>query len=357
MIKQGFSGNISFPNPTFIEVIEEDFYDGFDGVVQVINLNTSPQFIGKVYKSKIKVLDSSSDWMSTTYNYDTHGRNTSSVGNNHLTPTSTNSEQNTFSYDWDNNLLTQNRTHNYNSVITTFNQRRTYDNWGRLRDYYTTLNGTEKLTSSYSYNARDLLIERNLHNDVYSGTNAWLQSIDYTYNNQGWLERINNATLGGTNISLPTGCSGAFPNPGTTLVSDPIDNKDLFYYENRFDVLQSGLSGTVQKDGNISQSIWRTRGRFRQSYSYTYDELKRLKTATFREINDAGTVTTSNLYNTSYSYIDLRGNFSNLSRSGNYLSNDCWVQGTLDNLSYTYQSGTNKLTSNTETGLTTQGGF
>ncbi len=356
-VKQGFSSNIAFPNPTFTEVIKENFYDGFDGVVQVINLVSNPQYIGRLYKGKTKVLGSSNDWISTTYNYDPYGRNTSSVGNNHLTPTSTNSEQNSFTFDYAGNELTRNRTHTYNSISTTYNQRRTFDSWSRLADYYTSLNGTEKLTSRYSYNARDLLTEINLHNDVYAGTNAWLQSVDYTYNNQGWLERINNSTLGGTNIGLPGGCSGSLPNPGTTLITDPIDNKDLFYYENKYDVLESGLTGTIQKNGNISQVLWRTRGRFRQTYSYTYDELNRLKTGTYREMNDSGTITVSNTYNTSYSYADLRGNFSALSRSGYYLNADCWTQGTLDNLSYTYQSGTNKLTSNSETGLSTQGGF
>jgi hypothetical protein len=79
-----------------------------------------------------------------------------------------------------------------------------------------------------------------------------------------------------------------------------MDQKDLFYMQLQYDALFSGFAGTLRKDGNISQAIWRVRGRERQAYSYSYDGLQRISTASYSDISDAGTVTASARYNTSY---------------------------------------------------------
>jgi RHS repeat-associated protein len=133
--------------------------------------------------------------------------------------------------------------------------------------------------------------------------------------------------------------------------------KDLFYMQLQYDNLFSGVAGTLRKDGNISQAIWRVRGRERQAYSYTYDGLQRISTANYSDINDAGTITTSNRYNTSYTYADLRGNISNNQRNGLFLSGACYTQALLDNMTYTYTSGSNKISSISDAANVTQGGF
>ena len=119
----------------------------------------------------------------------------------------------------------------------------------------------------------------------------------------------------------------------------------------------SGVAGTLRKDGNISQAIWRVRGRARQAYSYMYDGLQRISSANYSDIADAGTVSASGTYNTSYTYADLRGNISNNVRNGLYLSGACYTPAILDNMTYTYTSGTNKISSISDAALSTQGGF
>lgn len=132
---------------------------------------------------------------------------------------------------------------------------------------------------------------------------------------------MNSPSLGGANIAFQT-CT-TLPNPGATTVAQDIDRKDLFYMQLQYEVLHSGLSGTIRKDGNIAQAIWRVRGRERQAYSYTYDGLQRITAGTYSDINDAGTVTPTNRFNTSYTYADLRGNISNNQRNGLYLNASC----------------------------------
>lgn len=356
VIKTGFATQV-LSNPSFNEIIAENFYDGHDGTSQVINLTTNPQYIGREYKTKNKILGSSSDWITETMSYDIFGNKVNIVGNNHLTLTSTNCEQLSLSYDYDNNILSNNRTHTYNSIATNFNERKVYDIQGRFIDYFVSHAGIEKKAANYNYDFQDNLIERNIHYENNSGINTFLQSVDYSYNAQGWMYKINNATLGGTNIALPINCSPTLPNPGTTTITDPLDNKDLFYQELKFDNLHSGINGTIQKNGNISQVVWRTRGRLRQAFSYTYDELNRIKTSTYYDVNDFGGVTASNTYNSSFNYSDLRGNISTLNRAGLYLNGSCWTQATLDNLSYSYTTNTNKLSSISEAALASQGGF
>jgi RHS repeat-associated protein len=103
-----------------------------------------------------------------------------------------------------------------------------------------------------------------------------------------------------------------------------------------------GMSGTIQKAGNISQLAWRIRGRERQSYSFSYDHLSRLSTATYYDVNGSNTATNTNLFNESLTY-DLRGNIFSLQRNGYYASSCNY--GDIDNLSFTYTTGTNQIAS------------
>ncbi|MBK7477942.1 MAG: hypothetical protein IPI11_18750 [Haliscomenobacter sp.] len=143
--------------------------------------------------------------------------------------------------------------------------------------------------------------------------------------------------MGGTllvisdSLALSATCSPSMPGPGSTpLVKHPEDN-DLFYLELRYDQLFSvssptggtisGLSGTLQKGGNIAQVAWRVRGRERQAYAFTYDTLSRLKTASYFDVNTSGTATASNRFNETLNY-DLRGNIGTLQRQG-FIQSTC----------------------------------
>ena len=359
-----WSGTVPSPiSPTELTIKAADeltraYYDGHDGSSQV-DLAAKPQYRGKVRKSLAKVLDGSSTatWLHTTNSYNRQGQLDTIKGNNYQNPSNTLAEKITLTYDWADNLLRQTRVHKpSSSVIRTLAYRNTYGASGQRAGLYLKVDsGTEQLLANYTYNERDLLTQRNLHGIEVNGDDGHLQSLDYTYNGQGWLTRINQSGLTtSTGVGLKVSPTAPVaPNPATVAFSeDGPDGNDLFYLELKYDVLQSGLTGTPRKDGNIAQVIWRTRGRERQAYSATYDYLSRMSVASYYDITDAGTVSSDQKFKEEVTYADARGNIKTLKRNGMYPSGSAWAVGQIDNLTYGYTSGTNKLVTVTEAAST-----
>jgi len=108
-----------------------------------------------------------------------------------------------------------------------------------------------------------------------NGSN-FLQQIDYKYNIKGWITGINNP--------YELGC-------------------DLFAM--KFEYEENGSEYT----GNITSITWASE-KFvsAKTYNYTYDNLSRLKTATYSDENKYGV-------NITY---DLNGNIKTLSRNGQF---------------------------------------
>jgi len=335
---------------SFQLTFSELFYDGYDGNITL----TAPQYMGKVRKSKIKVIDLTND-IENVFTYDVHGRVISSNGNSLLNST-LGSELISYAYDWAGNKLTEERFHNPGSGATTGSQtikyEWQYDQNGRFNNYLLSLNSQFQHIAEYSYNFYDEMIERNVGSTFISGSYAWLQSIDYTYNNMSWLTKINSNGHTGTQLAFPSsGCSVTMPSPSATTRVPWPESNDLFYLELRYDQLFAnntaggdiaGMGGTAQKAGNISQLAYRVRGRERQSYSFTYDYLSRLTAATSYDVNTTNTATNTNRFNESLTY-DIRGNINALQRQGYYASTCGFDQ--IDNLTYTYTPNTNRIAS------------
>jgi RHS repeat-associated protein len=299
---------------------------------------------GKVKTAKSKAFDSGGTWLQTTYSYDIYGRQSGTTGNNYLLPADLNAETTSFCYDYADNLLHEVRNSKKTSTTTySITQDHDYDHWGRnTLNKHKVGSGSTYTINQLNYDWKGQVIERNLGKS--SGAANYLQSLDYTYNAQGWLQTINTPSLGGANIPLvscPTVQSAI--NPGTA--SSTPDLNDLFYLDLKYDVLQSGLSSTAYKNGNISQAVWRIRGRERQAYMYTYDNQRRLTWAMYRGLNDVGAVTNNDQWNEQVSY-DARGNISTFKRNAKYKASGgatCWSDGEIDNLTYTYNTNTNKI--------------
>lgn len=336
VIKTGlFSDTIPSPIPTTqppTEVYTENVY-GTTGIDK-----------GKIKITKVKVFDTGGTWLQTTNTFDAFGRISSSTGNNYLIPTDFSAETMSYIYDYADNVLKDTRVSKKTSSASyTLTQTHNFDHWGRnTLNTHQVGSGTVHNISQLNYNWKDQLIERNI-GKIPTKPN-YLQSLDYRYNNQGWLLSINQETLFGNNTGF-VACNNTqnMPNPGATYATP--DSSDLFFLNLRYDTLQSGLSGTTCKNGNISQVIWRVRGRERQAYSLTYDYLDRMTAARYDNMADAGTVNNTNAWNENLSY-DIRGNIITLSRNGKYKTTSgatCWTDGQIDNLTYTYNSNTNKL--------------
>ncbi|PQJ78762.1 DUF6443 domain-containing protein [Polaribacter porphyrae] len=136
-----------------------------------------------------------------------------------------------------------------------------------------------------------------------------LQTIDYKYNVRGWLTNIND-----------------------------VDNigSDLFTFKINYNTknIQTTSVYTPLYDGNISETIWRTKSDYKKrGYQYSYDDLSRITYANYREENNL--LSGSGKFETSYNY-DKNGNLDELIRTG-AIGND------IDELSYDYSVSSNKL--------------
>ncbi|MBN8684316.1 MAG: RHS repeat-associated core domain-containing protein [Chitinophagales bacterium] len=297
--------------------------------------------IGKVKIDKVKVLDAAGTWLQTTFSYDQYGRVSNISGNNYLLPTDYMAENSSFLYDFADNGLQEIRTSKKTaSVAYTLTQKHNYDHWGRnTQNAHRVGSGQEMVLNQINYNWKNEVVEKNVGKTPTA--TQFLQSLDYTYNAQGWLKTINAPTLGGSNVGTPV-CptNPSLPNPG--VASSTPDANDLFYLELKYDQPESVLGGTAAKNGNISQAIWRVRGRERQAYVYSYDYLNRLSAATYRGLTDANAISNDNAWNEGAGY-DIRGNITNLGRGGRTLNDTCWQDGIIDFLAYEYYPNSNRL--------------
>jgi RHS repeat-associated protein len=190
-----------------------------------------------------------------------------------------------------------------------------YDHAGRLLNTWHKLNGgADILLVKNEYNELGQLVDKKLHSTVSDGSNA-KQSVDYRYNIRGWLTHINNAQV-------------------NTQPANNDDTNDLFGMELFYNQTDANLSNTALYNGNISATKWSSPevlGPVKEKgYTYSYDELNRIKTSVYKEkITSWITPATSLFSETGFNY-DLNGNILNLKR--NETATNVWM----DNLTYTY---------------------
>jgi RHS repeat-associated protein len=175
--------------------------------------------------------------------------------------------------------------------------------------------------------------------EAYNQANEnFLQTVDYRYNIRGWLTSINNAQLLADN--------GITNN----------DSNDLFGMELFYNQSDAGIANASQYNGNISAIKWSPNFNLgvtsTQAYSYSYDPMNRLKTASHKEKKSTGWQVGSfdesigDPSAPSISGYDFNGNILKLYRKG--LSN-----ANMDQLSYAYAG--NQLINVIDTGDKTKG--
>jgi RHS repeat-associated protein len=341
--KRGYhnlSGTLpSTDNPVINTLLEENFYDGYNGTSTI----TSPIYKNKLRKQRTKVLEDNvvnNQWIESELTYDAYGRVISTTGNNHRGQSETTST----SYDFADNVITTTQTITGPQGITQ-QMAYTYDHQGRKIDESISINGgTPKTLSNCVYNHRNEIIERNIGKTGVAGPTAYLQSVDYTYNVQGWLTGINELFSG----ILPMGpdpCGGG--GESSRFISENmsptnLDQMDIFSQKLNYDINNAGM--TNHKNGNISSIMWWHKGRYNQTYGYNYDFLDRVKVAAHGDYQNYPN--SPNRYDESFDY-DLRGNITKLNRKGvihdPYLNPQCYKVSTIDSLTYSYMPSTNKL--------------
>ncbi|MBN9286255.1 thrombospondin type 3 repeat-containing protein, partial [Flavobacterium sp.] len=189
-----------------------------------------------------------------------------------------------------------------------------------------------------------------------------VQGLDYLYTLHGWLKGVNAERLGyydstsGTYKIADAGLDGtnaALDAFGFTLnyyngdymsrfnASNAVDNRVLAYtkglnMEGNKDLFNGNIKEMITSLSDLSQNILPS-----QYNRYEYDQLNRLKTMnSVRQVNN--TTTFENSYKSDYSY-DRNGNLLTLNRWAPK-SATLAVADLMDQLTYNYQAGTNKLT-------------
>jgi len=293
------------------------------------------------------------DWLASYVFYDKYGRAIQTRGNNHLSLTIDNLR--TVVYDFGGRMLISKSYHKGagGNTVTVLN-RYVYDHGGRLlRVWQKNNSDADQVIASYSYNEIGQLKEKNIHCTAcvepgspsqYLNNANFLQSVDYKYNVRGWLTHINNAQLS---------------NDGTTNN----DANDYFGMELNYNATASGLGNTVQYNGNISAATWKSAGESsgttgRRAYTYTYDKSDRLKTSAFKMYGTSAWDKEANTLNENMTY-DHNGNILTLSRARNLRGvsglTSTSTPETMDNLVYTYASGSGNKLTKVEDGTNTKG--
>ncbi|RNC79741.1 MAG: hypothetical protein ED557_14585 [Balneola sp.] len=217
------------------------------------------------------------NWLEGVTFYDQYGNSIYTKSTNHVGGT----DENWTLYTFD-GLVAETRTKHVSSTDTVnISQNFVHDTQGRLIEEYH--NG--RLISKLTYNELGQVIKKEL--DDFNGS-SFVQTLDYTYHERGWLESVNDR------YHL---------------------NDDVFAYEL-----------TYNPNGDISEQEWNSQQTYRQRYTYTYNGLNQLTKADYISFI-GGSSSSDNGYGTEYTY-DLNGNISTLKRRSS---------GTLiDDLSYFY---------------------
>jgi len=326
----GYTGNVCQALGGTAEVYAVNYYDNYDfaptgyafdntnGIVNVRQkiTNTKTLLTGVKVKNIVTIPNeyTFNDWMLSVSYYDYKYKVIQTVSDNQSIG-GKDIISNNYSFT---SLVNKTKTHhtafnNDMEILEEFG----YDHTGRLIHHTIKLPECEKvLLSTNEYDNLGQLATKKIHatetsSGVYSN---YLQKTDYLYNIRGWLKQINNP--------------------------DDLNNngeQDIFglklYYQNDM----HGLN-IPQYNGNISAMLWKNslqNDKF--AYSYTYDNVNRLKTSSFAR-NDGNGWTSDNSYAENMNY-DANGNITTLTR---YADN----QQMIDNLTYSYDG--NRVSSITD---------
>jgi len=333
-----------------------DYYDFYDNQappfaydsshIEGLPDEASSHVRGMATGGMVRILDSlgnvTTNWLKKAAFYDELDRTIQAQSNNHLDLNAV--DKSSVLYNNIRRVDKTKTTHTAQSVTTSITQRNDYDHAGRvLKSYHQIIDTTEYLVAQYEYNAIGQLVDKKLHQP--DSLSEFLQSVDYRYNIRGWLTSINNAQL----------------QDDSDATND--DSNDFFGMELAYNT-SAGMSNTSYYNGNISAMKWKTLGDSegtigQRSYKYAYDKSDKLKDATFQVHGGSSWDQQVNTLNESMAY-DHGGNILKLKRNKNSRGLD--VQGstvtvtnsaaTMDSLSYSYSSNTNRIDKVEDSGTT-----
>jgi len=194
----------------------------------------------------------------------------------------------------------------------------TYSPQNRLLTHTHMMYGAQpQLLMNNTYDALGQLVSKKVGSTIASP----LQKIDYKYNIRGWLTDINN----------------------TENLQQDNDPKDLLAFKINYNKVEGNTAAAKELyNGNIAETFWATGSDgagVMRGYGYQYDQLNRLKDATYQTPKLADN---KNYFGENLDY-DKNGNITRLQRkfmagvSSNPYADD------MDNLGYFYADNSNQL--------------
>ena len=305
----------SFTVPSYLA------FSPVSGVAESADLDNVKVIGYKLYE-KIAMLDgsengnagsSNTSYIERAFHYDRRGRVMQVVEKNSTGGISRTSTK----YDFRGNILAVNESHSAGSLAITKGTVYSYDQRGRLLSERVSVNGVEKATVSYSYDALGNLVGKSYGNGV---------TDNLQYNIQGW----------GTVSQTVKG-------------SETLYSQRLRYYD--------AEKGSGLYNGNISEWRMQHGTNAASTYRYGYDGLGRLTESS--RYTGSGTNATNSWCERGIDY-DLNGNIVTLQRFGSnasavednlvygYTGNRLTAltgssQGRVLNASYSYDAGGNML--------------
>lgn len=300
--------NVSYPRSAK-KILGINYYDDYRFKLQ----SYLPQTLATADTSQVKTLltgvrlmntDGTDSSLTVNY-YDKRGRLVQIAAENHLKGT----DYVTNEYNFVGDLVKSATIHKGSATATALERtsRYVYDHVGRLRDVRFKVGSQDTITlKSLVYNEIGQLKQKKLHSEN-NGAN-FLESIDYGYNDRGWITRIGSANF-----------------------------TEILKYED---------GAIKQYNGNISQQLWGHAAATPNVYSYQYDNLDRLLSATstglvmsevmtYDDMGNIRTLRRDNGTTTAYTY-------NNNNKSSRLMSLSGGLTG-----SYTYDANGNARTDRT----------
>ncbi|MDO3645237.1 DUF6443 domain-containing protein [Mucilaginibacter sp. L3T2-6] len=278
--------------------------------------------------SFVYILGSSGKYLCSTTFYDDLGRTAQQFSQHYLNATvsASNYDQVINTYNFDNSV--DNVTRNHYTVAggatpaLVMSNGYDYDQAGRMKRINKTIGSQSVVLVKNDYNEIGQLAAKHLHST--NGT-TFLQDINYSYNERGWLKQINS--------------------PTTTTATQAF-GMQLYYGDDP-------VTARKQYNGNIGTIKWRLRQATgsptvpaAESFGYTYDAINRLTATAF------SATAMTNMFNETLTY-DRNGNIKTLTRNGNVSG----AAAAIDQLTYTYANTglSNQLASVADAAVNTGG--
>lgn len=321
---------LGFPTGNNLRDLTQTVYNTPVPSVRYLNVRTQRYLDNRI--SYARRINQNGDTATTYYSYDPHGnvewliQDLPEIGKQYLS----------YQYDLISGKVLQVR---YNDGFPDrFYHRYQYDEENRLTQVETSQNGyIWDRDARYAYYAHGALRSVALGEDH-------LQKVDYTYTIHGWLKGINTPDLApnaeeGPNKKFAQDAfgmalgyyNGDFRHQGS--IFDAQDPRSLRLLSQQFPLYNGNIAAWSTHLGSDDPNVPPTL----QNFSYTYDQLNRLRSSTLHRYSPNSGYTAVPDFATAYTY-DRNGNFLTLQRKG-----DAALGLNMDDFTYRYKPNSNQL--------------